>query len=108
MRQTKTPPYLSETKDGKTYIKVRLQPRASKNRVTGVAGTVGDERLKISLTSPPVDNAANASLITYLSKLLKTKKSNIVIKDGRRSRSKGVVVAGVTVEEVVGAVSKLL
>ena len=88
--------YLSVTKDGKLYIKVRVQPRASR---TMVAGVTGDARLKISLTSPPVDGEANASLIAFTAKLFKVKRSSVVVASGLKSRNKAVKVEGVTVEE---------
>ncbi len=76
-------PYLKETADGIT-LTVYIQPRSSKNMIAGVH----DHALKIKLTSPPVDGAANKMCIQYLAKCLKLPKSSIVIVSGHKSRTK--------------------
>ena len=47
-------------------LAVRVQPRSSKNMVSGEL----DGFLKIKLTAPPVDGEANQALIKFLSGLL--------------------------------------
>ena len=49
--------------DGIQFLAV-IQPRSSKNKVCGLQG----ESLKIRLTSPPVDGAANKMCIKLLAK----------------------------------------
>ena len=44
------------------YLAIKLQPRASKNEIGEV---LGDE-LKIKVTAPPVDAAANQALVDLL------------------------------------------
>lgn len=100
--------YLSVAKDGKLYIKVRVQPRASRTMVAGVTEVNGDARLKISLTSPPVDGEANAALTSFLAKLFKVKKSSVEVASGLKSRSKGVKLDGVTMEEAERIIEKVL
>ncbi|MBF0610011.1 MAG: YggU family protein [Magnetococcales bacterium] len=65
-------------------LQVRVQPRASRNQVTGLHG----DRLKIALTAPPVDGAANEALREFLAKELALPKSQIQILRGESSREK--------------------
>ncbi|MEI7809495.1 MAG: DUF167 domain-containing protein [Verrucomicrobiota bacterium] len=53
--------FLRETAGG-TLLSVKLQPRASKNEI---CAPIGDE-LKIKVTAPPVDAAANQALVEFL------------------------------------------
>ncbi|MFV1986092.1 MAG: DUF167 domain-containing protein [Gemmatimonadota bacterium] len=80
-------------------LKIRVQPRASR---TGVVG-VHDDALKIRLSSPPVDGAANRELIAYLSKRLRRPKSAIEIESGDRGRLKTVRVNDIDVQDVRAA-----
>jgi len=80
-------------------LKIRVQPRASR---TGVVG-VHDDALKIRLSSPPVDGAANRELIAYLSKRLRRPKSAIEIESGDRGRLKTVRVNDIGVQDARAA-----
>jgi len=51
-----------------------------------------DNAVKIALTSPPVDGAANKQLVLFLSSLFKVKKANIAIISGDKNRRKRVCV----------------
>ena len=76
-------PYLKENADGIT-LTVFVQPKSSKNMIAGLH----NDALKIKLTSPPVDGAANKMCIQYLAKCLKVPKSSIEIVSGHKSRTK--------------------
>jgi uncharacterized protein (TIGR00251 family) len=76
-------PYLIENADGIT-LTVFVQPRSSKNMIAGLH----NHALKIKLTSPPVDGAANKMCIQYLAKCLKVPKSSIEIVSGHKNRTK--------------------
>jgi hypothetical protein len=67
-------------------IFVRVQPRASMNKIVGVI----DNRLKIKLKAPPVDGAANKMCIQFIAKLLHAPKSHIEIISGKNSRQKTI------------------
>ena len=69
-----------------------IQPRSSNNKVTGVYNNA----LKIHLTSPPVDGAANKACIRFFSKMLGISPSEISIIQGFNSRNKTIEVIGLT------------
>ena len=71
-------------------LKIFLQPRASRNQVLGWH----DGELKIAVTSPPVEGAANKHIIEYIAKILDMPKSKISILHGEKSRHKLLMIAG--------------
>ncbi len=75
-----------EEKDGALFIKIHVQPRASKNEIVGIYG----DALKLRLTSPPLEGAANALLVKFLAKTLAVPKSQINIVSGEKSRQKRI------------------
>jgi uncharacterized protein (TIGR00251 family) len=71
---------------------VRVQPRASR---TEVAGPYGDA-VRIRLTAPPVDGAANEALVRFLAERLEVPRSAVRIEGGGASgRSKVVAIDGI-------------
>lgn len=79
------------------YLAVKLQPRASTNEI---CEPLGDE-LKIKVTAPPVDAAANQALVDLLADKLNCSRGKIQIVRGQTSRHKTVWIEGKTVEEVL-------
>ena len=77
-------------------LSVRIQPRASKNEIVVMEGG----GLKIRLTAPPVDGAANEALVKFLSDTLSIPKSHVEIVSGHTSREKIVRINGVSAAEV--------
>ena len=69
-----------------------IQPRSSKNEVTGVY----KDALKIRLTSPPVDGKANKACLQFFAKWLGISPSEIRIVQGLSSKSKTIEVADLT------------
>jgi uncharacterized protein (TIGR00251 family) len=68
---------------------VRLTPRASRSEIVGIViGAGGRSALQLRLAAPPVDGAANKSLIAFLADALGLRKSDIVICPGETSRLK--------------------
>ncbi|MBI2412017.1 MAG: YggU family protein [Deltaproteobacteria bacterium] len=94
---------MEETPKG-VFIRVRLQPRSSKNAVEGVQ----ENSLKIKLTAPPVEGEANRALIEFLSDILRIRKSALSIDSGTKSREKRVRVEGLAVKEIVERLSGVL
>jgi len=88
---------ISENFAGRTVtFCVRVQPRASRDEITGVV----EGALRIRLTAPAVENRANEALCEFLAALLKRPKSAVRILSGDHSRTKRVVIEGVRREQV--------
>ncbi|MEJ2285521.1 MAG: DUF167 domain-containing protein [Desulfobacterales bacterium] len=77
---------IRKTPEGLAF-KVLVQPRSSKNMIAGLH----DGALKIKLTAPPVDNAANKMCLKFLAKSLGVAKSNLEIIAGHQSRHKQIL-----------------
>jgi uncharacterized protein (TIGR00251 family) len=61
----------------------------------------GDE-LKVRLSAPPVDGAANDALVRFLAETLGVPRAAVVVTGGLSSRSKTVRVDGVSAERAEG------
>ena len=72
-----------------------IQPRSSINKICGLQG----ESLKIRLTSPPVDGAANKMCVKLLAKKLNISPSKIIIASGQKGRNKVLRIEGIDVSE---------
>ena len=83
--------FLRETSGG-TLLSIKLQPRASKNEI---GEPLGDE-LKIKVTAPPVDAAANQALIELLADTLGCSRGKVELIRGQTSRHKTVMLHGFT------------
>ena len=68
-------------------FKVYVQPRSSKNMIVGLH----DDRLKIKVTAPPVEGAANRACIKLLAKCLSVSASSLEITAGHNSRTKSIL-----------------
>lgn len=77
---------------GAVTFDVLVQPRASRAKV----GPVHDGRLKVAVTSPPVDGEANAAVIELLAKTLGIARGAVEVIAGASSRRKTIKVSGVT------------
>jgi uncharacterized protein len=90
---------------GRVRFSVRVQPRASRDAVSGVPG----DALKIRLAAPPVDGAANEALVNFLAALFAVPRRAVRILAGDSSRSKLIEIDGVTaraIHDVVGGVER--
>ena len=85
------PGFLRVSADG-LLLRVKLQPRAS---ATGILESAGDE-LRIRVTAPPVDAAANEALLRLLAEVLDCPRSQVELRRGQTSRHKVVALRGVT------------
>jgi len=84
-----------KSNDEGMVVSVRVIPRSSRDEICGLVG----DALKVKLTAPPVEGAANEHLIRFLAKSLEINRSRIRIASGERSREKLVAFSGLTDEE---------
>jgi hypothetical protein len=89
---------IAESGGGVTFA-VRVMPRSSRDEIVGLYG----DALKVKLTAPPVEGAANLALIEFLAKHLGVRKSAVSILGGDRSRNKIVRVDGIARERIAKA-----
>ncbi|MGD0349579.1 MAG: DUF167 domain-containing protein [Verrucomicrobiota bacterium] len=90
-------PKFLRAQPGGTLLFVKLQPRASANEI---GSPVGDE-LKIKVTAPPVDAAANEALIRLLADKLDCGRSRVELLRGHKSRHKIVKLHGFAPADVL-------
>ena len=81
---------------GGAVFTVHVQPRASRNEACGIQG----EELKLRLTAPPVDDAANRLCVEFLAGLLGVAKSRVTVIAGAKSRHKTIRVSDIGCEAV--------
>ena len=89
-------PFEVQQQNGTVRFRIRVSPRASKNEVGGVHG----DALRVRITAPPVDGAANRAIVKLLSKRLGVAKSAVRIVQGQSGRDKLVEVEGVEVSQL--------
>ena len=80
-----------ESADGGIRLRLRIQPRASRTEVAGLHG----DTIRIRLSAPPVDGAANAELVRFLAEVLHVPTRAVEIIAGHSGRHKTVRILGV-------------
>lgn len=93
---------ITETGNGVKF-KLKIQPRASKNEVSGFQG----DALKVRLTAPPVDGEANEACIEYIARLLAVPKKTVRIVAGHTSPHKMIEVAGLGKDDILRIVGEM-
>lgn len=83
-------------KDGAVIFAIRVVPRASRTEVAGEM----DGALRVRISAPPVDGAANDELIKFVAKRLGVSRSDVEITSGNASKQKLLKIAGVTAEQL--------
>lgn len=83
------PAFLRDQPDG-CLLSVKLQPRASANEI---GGPLGNE-LRIKVTAPPVEAAANEALVRLLAERLDCPRGRVELVRGHASRHKVVKLHG--------------
>ena len=86
---------VSETTNG-VIFNIRVIPRASRCELAGIQG----DALKVRITAPPVEGAANKECIRFLSDVLGVKKSQVTIIAGHRSKNKKVSISGINRKDI--------
>ena len=90
------PGFLRAQPDG-TLLSVKLQPRASANEICAPLGN----ELKIKVTAPPVDAAANEALVKFLAKKLDCSRGRVELIRGHTSRHKTIKLHGFKPEDIL-------
>ena len=89
---------IREHTDGSVSLDILVQPRASRVKI----GPVHGDRLKVAVTSPPVDGAANQAVIDLFARTLRVPKRSVVVSAGASSRQKTLHIQGATSSAVRG------
>ena len=88
-------PWLRESPEG-VVLTLKVIPRSSVNAVAGPQA----DALKLKVTAPPVDSAANAEVVRFLAEVLEVPRGAVQLLRGATSRHKQVRVVGLTAAQV--------
>ena len=88
--------YYTETSEG-VILNVKAQPRSSR---AGIDGLLGDA-VKVRIRCAPVDGKANKELIETLADAFGVAKSAVSFVSGETSKTKRVLLRGVTKEAIL-------
>lgn len=87
-------PHGSDVSD--VLLTVRVQPKASRDSVeVEMSG-----RVRVRVTAPPEDNAANLAVIRLIARSLGVPSSRVSLEHGARGREKVLRIQGITGEQV--------
>ena len=87
------------TMSASVSIDIFVQPRASRAKF----GPLHGDRIKVFVTSPPVDGAANQAVIELLSKTFGIAKRDVEVTRGLTSRRKTVRLTGISEAQIAEA-----
>jgi len=82
-------------------IAVQVVPRASRNEVAGLQGGL----LKVRVTAPPVEGAANEALLSFLAATLGVRRRDLELVSGAQARRKLVRIRGLDADTVEARLS---
>jgi uncharacterized protein (TIGR00251 family) len=91
-----TPAFLRVQADG-ILLSIKLQPRAAANEVVDPLGN----ELRMKVTAPPVDAAANQALVKLVAAILDCPRNRVELVRGHASRHKVIKVFGLSAEAVL-------
>lgn len=80
-----------------SLLAVTVSPRGARNQIEQAP----DGTLRIRVTAPPVDGAANAAVLRFLADSLGVPPSSLEIVSGEGGRRKRILVNALTVDELV-------
>ena len=79
--------------DARLVVTIRVTPRARRNTLA-----LDGDLLRVWLTAPPVDGAANAALLALLAERLNIPKRAVTLLRGETAREKLVAIEGMSAE----------
>jgi len=94
--QEQVPGYLRIQSDA-ILVSVKLQPRASVNEI---GEPLGNE-LRVKVTAPPVDSAANEALLRLLAERLDCPRGQVELVRGHASRHKMIRLRGLSLATAI-------
>ena len=86
---------MRESADG-VIVSLQVLPRSSRNQIVGLQGDL----LRVKLTSPPVEGAANKCCCEFFAKQLHLAKSQVELLSGDKSRQKKILLRDVALAQV--------
>ncbi|MEP6600317.1 MAG: DUF167 domain-containing protein [Nitrospirota bacterium] len=92
----------TKSADGGAILVVRVHPRSHENALVGWSG----DTVKVRVTAPPVEGAANTACLSVLSKLLDVPLAHVSLVKGEHSRNKVVRILGLTEDQVQGRLGR--
>lgn len=95
------PGYIQARPEG-VLLFVKVQPRSSQNEIGEVLGN----ELKIKITAPPVDSAANQALLRFLAERLDCPRNAIRLLRGQTARHKTLLITNLTPESIAERLSQ--
>ena len=95
-------PLIRETKNGLVFD-IHVNPHASRAGIAGLA----EGMLKVKVTAPPVEGAANDACIVLIAKKLGLRKSQMTISAGAKGRKKTILVTDISKTELEQRIRKL-
>ena len=96
-----TPSYLRVQPDG-VLLSVKVQPRASANQI---GQPLGNE-LRIKVTAPPVDAAANEALVRLMAQTFRCARNRVELVRGHTSRHKIIKIFGLSEQDVTSMLTR--
>ena len=93
---------IRETKNGLSFD-IHVNPHASRAGITGIS----EGMLKVKVTAPPVEGAANEACIVLLAKKMGIRKSQMTISAGAKGRKKTIVVGDISRADLEQKIRKL-
>jgi len=90
-------PAFIRVQSGGICLAVKVQPRSSKNEIGEALGN----ELKIKVTAPPVDSAANEALVQFLAEKLNCPRRCVQLLRGQTSRHKTIFLEGMSAADVL-------
>lgn len=103
MSPTALPAYVEKHQEG-TVLRVLAVPRSSVNGV----GPIVEDMLRVRVTAPAVDGAANTAIVRLLSDILGVSKSRVRILAGQTAKRKRVLIEGLVPSDVARLLSPAL
>jgi uncharacterized protein (TIGR00251 family) len=91
---------LTQQPDGVRFA-LKVVPGASRDRIVGVLG----DALKVAVSKPPADGAANKAVVTLLAKALGVRMHNVSVVRGHGSPRKEVRITGLSLAELSNRLS---